>query len=158
MGSDIMVISMRQCHQSLKIKRYLHQQMSCPKPTRNFCKTSIFFHTSGHHMCSRAYVVCWAWGMNGILLQTSNRNYQEAFLELGTFEKNQVIITCPMYVPSTCTKQLSAPGTGRCSQTRLQPMRIPFDACDALITRLSSGWISSQQCQLLQVPRTTGGA
>ena len=36
-------------------------------------------------MCSRGYVV----------LQTSNR---------AKFEKNQEIITCPKYVPSTCTK------------------------------------------------------
>ena len=59
--------------------------MSFPKPTWNFCETSMLFQTSGYHMYSRGCVV----------LQTSNRT---------KFKKNQEIITCPMYIPSTCTK------------------------------------------------------
>ena len=46
------------------------QQMSFPKPTWNFCETSMLFQTFGYHMYSRGYVV----------LQTVNR---------AKFEKNQ---------------------------------------------------------------------
>ena len=67
----------RQHHQSFENKLNL--------PTWNFCETSMLFQTSGYHMYSRGYIV----------LQTSNR---------AKFEKNQEIGTCPMYVPSTCTK------------------------------------------------------
>ena len=74
-----------QHHQSFGKKHNLPQQMSFPKPTWNFYETSMLLQTSGYHMYSRGYVV----------LQTSNK---------AKFEKNQEIVTCPMYVPSTCTK------------------------------------------------------
>ena len=59
-----------QHHQSYEKKHNLSQQMSFPKPTWNFCETSMLFQTSGYHLYNRGYVV----------LQTSKR---------VKFEKNQ---------------------------------------------------------------------
>ena len=39
-----------QHHQSFEKKHHLPQQMSFPKPTWNFCETSMLFQTSGYHM------------------------------------------------------------------------------------------------------------
>ena len=82
-----------QHHQSFEKKRNLPQQMSFPKPTWNFCETSLLFQTSGYDMYNRGYVV----------LQTSNR---------AKLEKNQEILTCPMYVTSTCTETVVLTGHG----------------------------------------------
>ena len=51
------------------------------------------------------------------MLQTSNR---------AKFEKNQEIITCPMYYHLHALKQSSALGAGLVNSA----VRIPFDACD----------------------------
>ena len=109
-----------QNHQSFEKKRHLPQQMSFPKPTWNFCESSMLFQTSGCHMYSRGYVV----------LQMSNR---------AKFEKNQEIVTCPIYVPSTCTK------TVVCARRRAGKFSCEdsfwcmWPVIQALITRLSSG-------------------
>ena len=121
---------------ALRKKRHLPQQMSFPKPTWNFCETSVLFLTSGYHMYSRCYVV----------LQTSNR---------ANFEKNQEIITCPMYVPSTCTKTVvctrRVAGQFSCEDSS----SCMWPVTHALITRLSSGafFVKSSSCSKSQGQR-----
>ena len=113
----------RQHHQSFEKKHNLPQQMSFSEPTWNFCETGMLFQTSGYHMYSRGYVV----------LQTSNR---------AKFEKNQEIVTCPMYVPSTCTKTVVCTRHGAGQFSCEDSFRCMWPVTHALITRLSSGAIS----------------
>ena len=112
-----------QHHQSFEKKHNLPPKMSFPKPTWNLCETSMLFQTSGYHMYSRGYVV----------LQTSNR---------AKFEKNQEIVTCPMYVPSTCTETVVCTGHGAGQFSCEDSFRCTWPMTHALITRLSSGAFS----------------
>ena len=122
-----------QHQQSFEKKHDLSQQMSFPKPSWNFCETSTLFQTSGYHMYSRGYVV----------LQTSNR---------AKFEKNQEIVTFPMYVPSTCTKTVVCTRHGAGQFSCEDSFRCMWPMTHALITRLSSGAFSvnSSSCSKSQ--------
>ena len=112
-----------QHHQSVEKKHHLPQLMSFPQPTWNLCETSMLFQTSGYHMYSRGSVV----------LQTSNR---------ANFEKNQEIITCLMYVPSTCTKTVVCIRHGAGQFSCEDSFWCMWPVTHALITRLSSGAFS----------------
>ena len=126
-------IHVGQHHQSFEKKHHLPQQMGFPKPTWNFRETSMPFQTSGHHMYSRGYVV----------LQMSNR---------AKFEKNQEIITCPIYVPSTCTKTVVWTRHGAGQFSCEDSFWCMWPVTHALITRLSSGAFSvnSSSCSKSQ--------
>ena len=125
-----------QHHQSFEKKHNLPQQMSFPMPTWDFCETSMLFQTAGYHMYSRGFVV----------LQTSNR---------AKFEKNQEIVTCPMYVSSTCTKTVVCTRHGAGQFSCEDSFRCMWPVTHALITRQSSGAfsLSSSNCSKFQGQR-----
>ena len=132
-----MVTSMRgSTNRALRKKHNLPQQMSFPKPTWNFCETSMLFQTSGYYMYCRGYVV----------LQTSNR---------AKLEKNQEIVTCLMYVPSTCTETVVCTGHGAGQFSCEDSFRCMWPMTHALITRLSSRAFSvnSSSCSKSQGQR-----
>ena len=112
-----------QHHQSFEKKHNLLQQMSFPKHTWNLCETRMVFQTYGYPMYSRGYVV----------LQTSNR---------AKFEKNQEIVTCPMYVPTICTETVVCTGHGAGQFSCEDSFWCMWPMTHALITRLSSGAFS----------------
>ena len=68
-----------------------------------------------------------------VVLQTSNR---------AKFEKNQEIITCPMYLPSTCTKTVICTRHGAGHFSCEDSFWCMWPVTHALITRLSSGAFS----------------